>query len=231
MNGRAQVLAAIRHGLGRDALDGDQATPLAARLATPTPNRLPAASRGDRMTLLRRFADKMRRVDATLATVTDFAAVPNAVVERFPETGSARVAPHPDLAPLDWGAVGLQATFGPARGDDPLGVSRAHAGVAESGTLVLCSGPNSPTSLNFLPDRHVVVLHADEIVGAYETVWQGLREGATGDGFMPRTVNWITGPSRTADIEQTLYLGIHGPRQLHVLLVGPDLSDLVDGNG
>ncbi len=85
------------------------------------------------------------------------------------------------------------------------------------------------TSLNFLPDRHVVVLHADAVVGAYETVWAALRAQGQQGRFMPRTVNWITGPSRTADIEQTLYLGIHGPRQLHVLLVGGDPGMLETG--
>lgn len=227
MSDRETVINGIRKALGRGALTDAQAAPLNARLATPTPNRLPGASRGDRTTLLRRFVEKVRRVDATLAPVTDMAGLPQAVAERFPDIAMARIAPHPDLESLDWRVAGLAATFGPARDEDQLGVSRAHAGIAESGTLVLCSGATSPTSLNFLPDHHVIVVHADEIVGAYETVWAQLRDqDEGGNGFMPRTVNWITGPSRTADIEQTLYLGIHGPRQLHVLLVGPELSGL-----
>lgn len=218
MSDRARILGDIRVALGRDRVDDASAGVLAERLEHPHPNRLPAATRGDRATLLQRFVDKLRRVDASVARVDDLGGVPAAVAAWLGDaTTAVRVAPHPDLAALDWGAAGLAATYGAARADDSVGVSQALAGVAESGTLVLRSGPDAPTTLNFLPDRHVVVVPADAVVGAYETVWQQLRESP---GGMPRTVNWITGPSRTADIEQTLQLGIHGPRHLHVLLVG-----------
>src|SRR5260370_1008553 len=60
---------------------------------------------------------------------------------------------------------------------------------------------------------------ADDIAGDYEALWRKLRE-RFGAGAMPRTVNWITGPSRSADIEQTLILGAHGPQRLHVMVVG-----------
>jgi L-lactate dehydrogenase complex protein LldG len=84
---------------------------------------------------------------------------------------------------------------------------------------MLVSGPDNPTTLNFLPDTHIVVIDAKDVAGDYETVWQKLRE-KFGGGRMPRTVNLITGPSRSADIEQTLILGAHGPRRLHVMVVG-----------
>ena len=226
MTERARILAAIRRGLGRGALEGAEAAALAERLARPQPNRLPAASRGDPATLLRRFASKLRGVDATLQALPALDAVPAAVAAWAGDAHAVRVAPHPELAGLDWSAAGLEASFGAGRDGDLLGVSRADAGIAESGTLVLCSGPVAPTSLNFLPDRHVVVLHAAAVVGSYETVWATLRDSTSDGRFMPRTVNWITGPSRTADIEQTLYLGIHGPRRLHVLLVGPGVEAL-----
>jgi L-lactate dehydrogenase complex protein LldG len=65
----------------------------------------------------------------------------------------------------------------------------------------------------------MVIVDAADIVGDYETVWRRLRE-RLGPGSMPRTVNLITGPSRSADIEQTIILGAHGPRALHILVVG-----------
>lgn len=226
MSGRARMLDGIRRGLGRGPLEPHRVAPLAAHLADPRPNRLPAASRGSRDALLRRFVAKLSRVEATWEALPDLLAVPGAVAACIDGTGAVRVAPHPELVSLAWDGAGLEASFGPAREGDAVGVSRADAGVAESGTLVLLSGPRAPTTLNFLPDQHIVVLHAEDVVGAYETVWAQLREaGAAGGRFMPRTVNWISGPSRTADIEQTLHLGIHGPRRLHVLLVGTQAPD------
>jgi L-lactate dehydrogenase complex protein LldG len=98
-------------------------------------------------------------------------------------------------------------------------VGHALAGVAESGTIVLASGADNPTTLNFLPETHIVVLAAADIVGDYESAFDMIRD-RYGKSAMPRTVNLITGPSRSADIEQTILLGAHGPRRLHLVIVG-----------
>mgnify|MGYP003656636059 FL=1 len=126
----------------------------------------------------------------------------------------------PYLAAMPWAdQKQLETKTGIADGSEAVGLSRAFAGVAESGTAVLLSGPENPTTVNFLPETHVIVIDADDIVGDYESVWARLRE-VCGRGEMPRTVNMVTGPSRSADIEQTLLLGAHGPRRLHVMVVG-----------
>jgi L-lactate dehydrogenase complex protein LldG len=94
--------------------------------------------------------------------------------------------------------------------------------VAETGTLMLHSGPESPTRNNFLPDTHIAVLRASQVVASYEDGFDNLRRKfakAAGGFFLPRTINFITGPSRTADIEQKLELGAHGPRRLHIILI------------
>ena len=91
-------------------------------------------------------------------------------------------------------------------------------GVAETGSLVMVSGPDNPSTLNFLPDNHIVVVRAKDLASDYEGVWAKVRF-AFGKSAMPRTVNWITGPSRSGDIEQTMLLGAHGPRRLHVVVV------------
>jgi L-lactate dehydrogenase complex protein LldG len=122
------------------------------------------------------------------------------------------------LAAMPWSATTLEISGGPSDGHDLNAVSVAFAGVAESGTLALASGAENPTTLNFLPDNHFVIVATSDIVADYESVWRKLR-AHYGKGVMPRTVNFITGPSRSADIEQTLLLGAHGPRRLHILIV------------
>ena len=82
---------------------------------------------------------------------------------------------------------------------------------------MLPSAPERPTTLNVLADTAIAVLRADDVVGAYEEAWDKLRAEI---GAMPRNVMLVTGPSRSADIEQALELGAHGPRRLHVVLVG-----------
>ena len=116
------------------------------------------------------------------------------------------------------GAKFLAIRDGRSHGDDLVSVSHAEAGVVETGTLALFSGQNNPTTLNFLPENHIIVLEESAIVDHYEDVWTLIRQ-QFGEGNMPRTLNFITGPSRSADIEQTLLLGAHGPIRLHVLLV------------
>ena len=96
-----------------------------------------------------------------------------------------------------------------------MSVQHGFAAVAETGTLMLPSAPDRPTTLNLLPDTAIVVLAANRVVGPYEDAWDLLREA----GGMPRNVMLVTGPSRSADIEQTLELGAHGPRRLHIVLV------------
>ena len=99
-------------------------------------------------------------------------------------------------------------------------MSRAVAGVAETGTLALASGADNPVTLGFLPDTHIVVLRADTIVGSYEAACALVRAAA--DGAMPRTLNLVTGASRTGDIGGKIVMGAHGPRRLAVVLLGND---------
>jgi L-lactate utilization protein LutC len=88
--------------------------------------------------------------------------------------------------------------------------------VAESGGVVTLSGPDTPSTLNFVPENHIVVVHASQVLRHLEDVWTLWRDSGRP---MPRTLNIISGPSRTADIEQTIQLGAHGPRRLHILLL------------
>ena len=119
----------------------------------------------------------------------------------------------------------LRIQRGKPSGAEGVGVTSAFAAVAETATLMIASGPDSPATMNFLPDTHVVVLPAARVVGPLEDAWDRLR--ATHDGpltgaAMPRTVNLVTGPSRTGDIEQKIEMGAHGPRRLHVIVVEDD---------
>jgi L-lactate dehydrogenase complex protein LldG len=107
--------------------------------------------------------------------------------------------------------------LGQAQPNDEVGLSHAIAAVAETGTLVLASGPDNPVTLNFLPETHIVVVEDKNIVGPYEDAWVKVR-ARFGDRLMPRTVNMISGPSRTADIGGKLVLGAHGPRRLCVII-------------
>jgi L-lactate dehydrogenase complex protein LldG len=170
-----------------------------------------------------RFAAEMAEaVQATVACVEP-GEVPQAVaahLKRHNLPAAVRMGADPRLAALPWDrAPHLEIRKGASAGSDAVGLSHAFAGMAETGTLVLLSGPDNPTTVSFLPDTHIVVVAAADIVGDTETVWRLLRE-SFGAGHLPRTVNLITGPSRSADIEQTLLLGAHGPRALHVIVVG-----------
>ena len=110
----------------------------------------------------------------------------------------------------------LEVRRGRAEDVDAVGLTTAFAGIAETGTLMLLSGPETPTTIAFLPETSIVVLRAERVLRAYEDGLRLLREER---GELPRSINLITGPSRSGDIEQTIQLGAHGPKRLLVLLV------------
>jgi L-lactate dehydrogenase complex protein LldG len=98
-----------------------------------------------------------------------------------------------------------------------VGITGACCAIAETGTLVTLSGADTPPSVSLLPETHIAVLHANRIVRSMEDAWQLVRDA---QGTLPRAVNFISGPSRTADIEQTVTLGAHGPYRVHIIIVG-----------
>ena len=215
MSAREHILGVIRRRLNRPAEDEGR---VAARLQSHPAGPVPAVAAGNAGTLRERFVEKALAASAEVERLEGPAGLPVLVGAIGRDEGDpvrAAVAPHPLLEVLDWKGAGVEADMRAGEADDRLAVSVARFGVAETGTLVLTSGPDSPTTLNFLPDIHVVLLHASEIVGGYEEGWARLRQ----ESGMPRTVNWITGPSRSADIEQRLQLGAHGPIRLVIALV------------
>lgn len=217
---RSQILAGLAQA--RNSATEEARLRVDQRLHSHPANLIPARGQLTGKALSDLFCAMAIEVNATLDHLGTFAEIPQALA-RFIASHhldlKVKIAPAPDLQDLDWSKCGLAVEFGRTQGADLVALSRAMAGVAETGSLVMCSGPASPTTLCFLPDFHVVALKASEIKGDYETVWQDLRGGQADIAFPPRTVHWITGPSRTADIEQTLLLGAHGPRSLHILLI------------
>ncbi len=223
MSGRDEILGRIRAGLGRGALEGARRAALEAKLANPPRNLVPArAAALDHADQVELFIEMAGKVDTQVTRVKDLAEVPGAIADYLAQKNlptEIRRAPHPLLDQVPWQAwPTLSIQTGRAEGADAVGVGAPLAGVAETGTLAYASGPESPATVNFLPETHIAVLRAKDVVAAYEDVFARVREKSAGGPF-PRTVNFITGPSRTADIELTLILGAHGPKRLHIVLV------------
>ncbi len=221
MSARDEIFANIRRSLGVKGNETIREQIVQERLERAPRGVIPArgqVSGDERIALFKTMAE------ASLATVTEVsspAEVPQSIAlflrnHNLPAT--LRMGDDPRLQAMPWAETTLEIAHGPSQGGDLNAVSHAFGGVAETGTLALVSGHENPSTLNFLPDNHIIVVAAKDIASDYESVWNRVRF-AFGKGSMPRTVNWITGPSRSGDIEQTLLLGAHGPRRLHVVVV------------
>ncbi|WP_404382460.1 lactate utilization protein C [Caenispirillum salinarum] len=226
---RTHVLTRIRRSLNRGELPEEARAELDRRINEPKPGVVPARATGEHAALVERFVEMAEFAAATVTRVPGMEAVPHAVADWLKGHNlGPKVVAAPD-ATLDGleGHGTLEVTRGVAHPADQASVTPCFAGVAETGTLVLLSGPDNPTSLNFLPDNHIIVVRASQIVGGYEEAWAKLRA----QGAVPRTVNMVTGPSRTGDIEQTLQLGAHGPRRLHIVLIDDQKRGTGSGEG
>jgi L-lactate dehydrogenase complex protein LldG len=128
------------------------------------------------------------------------------LVEEFVAAAAASGAHvHRDVEPAE--IVG-------GRGEQEVGVSRAVYGLADTGSVVLAAGPDEPRARSLLPPVHVTILDADRILPGLPELFRELR------GELPSSLAIVTGPSRSADIEQKLVIGVHGPGEVHIVLRG-----------
>ncbi len=223
------ILGAIRRGLRRGELPVDQQAMLRDRMAHPPRQLIPRRSQVPRPEQVALLICNIEKDFGTLERVPDGDAVPEAVAGYLAQNNlpsMLAMAPHPELRAMPWSSRPLLLIReGRALPTDMVSVQQAFAAVAETGTLMLPSDPERPTTLNLLSDTAIVVLRTSRVVGPYEDAWDLLRrerQDVVTGGFMPRNVMLVTGPSRFADIEQTLELGAHGPRRLHVVLIEDD---------
>ena len=219
---RDTILGRLKRALDRDNRAPDAAR---ARLESPPAGLVPKRGQTEGADKINQFTEEVSKVDTTVDRVSGLQGVPGAVADYLATHNlptKVRVAPSLESAPWESQPL-LELASGVADGSDVVGLSRAFGGVAETGTLVFLSGPDNPTTVNFLPQTHIAVVGASDIEGSYEQVWRRIRAQAPdvgpGKTQLPRNVNWVTGPSRTADIEQTLLLGAHGPQRLHIIVV------------
>ena len=214
MSSREDILGRIRAKLGRtaeNAISGRAA--LEAYLAARPPGPRPKIV-GD---LVARFREKSALLSSTVEEVATQQEVPQAVARYL----ASHALPHravcwPGLAGLPWHQAGIATEARAAGGNDLVGITGCFCAVAETGTLMLCSGPDTPAATSLLPETHIAIVPAARIVAGMEEAWNLARAEL---GELPRAVNFISGPSRTGDIEQTIVLGAHGPYRVHIVIV------------
>lgn len=226
MGARENILQKIRRatvdkGVG-ETNGEDRQSEVAARLADAPKGVIPARGQlktSDRIDLFEQMATNVSASVKRVASYNDVAAEVTRYLREKNLPASVRMGNNHALAQVPWdNEKTLEIRRGPSDGTDLAGLSHAFAGIAETGTVALNSGPLDPTTINFLPEHHLVVVRTEDITGDLESVW-GMLRTKVGKGKMPRTINLVTGPSRSGDIEQTILLGAHGPRALHLIIV------------
>lgn len=216
MSARDEILQRVRQGVGRENFAERRAAALATLGA---PKRGPQPTMAD--DLVGRFRAKAESLASTVSAANGVSDVPAAVAaylaanQLLPE-----VVVTPDIGGLDWASGGLTVAARPAVDADQVGISGCFCAIAETGTLMLLSGPNSPATVSLLPETHIAIVPISRIVPTMEDAFALLRAE---HGELPRAVNFVSGPSRTGDIEQTIVLGAHGPCRVHLILLGENL--------
>lgn len=167
--------------------------------------------------LIQRFCAQATRLASDISFAGSISEVPGIVAAYLPEHALPLDAVYwPGVSDLDWSRAGMKVKRGAASADDLVGITGAFLGIAETGTLMLLSGRETPATVSLLPETHIAILNSARIVATMEDAWDHLRVER---GTLPRAVNFISGPSRTADIEQTVTLGAHGPYRVLIVVV------------
>ncbi|HYH40386.1 MAG TPA: lactate utilization protein C [Burkholderiales bacterium] len=214
MSARERMLARIRERQGKPAVpDAQELETVRAHVARHPRNPAPR----DEWDPLNRFRERALSLASTVDEAESFAHAPARVADYL----RARALPMSavcwrELLELDWRGNGIEVASRSARGDDLVGITGACCAIAETGTLVMLSGPGTPPSVSLLPETHIALVRRTSVLRSMEDAWVRVRAA---EDALPRAVTFISGPSRTADIEQTVTLGAHGPYRVHIIVI------------
>lgn len=217
MSARENILGRIRKAQGRSGAEPAEAELDAIRASMreheigPLPGvALPVDRRVQ-------FCAECTRLGSTHAEVARIEDVPAEVARYLADQGlEKRAVAWTGLAGLDWQAAGVAIDDRPARGDDRTGITGSFCAIAETGTVLLLSSPGTPKATALLPETHICLVRGSRLVDTMEEAFALMRNEV---GEPPRATFFVSGPSRTADIEQTIVIGAHGPYRVHVILV------------
>ncbi len=220
MSAREAILGRIRKAKTGSAAT-TRADTASNRLNDHPEGIIPAAGLLEGKKRIDRFRQEAEKAGCSIVRVKSPHNVPKAVSTYLRDKNlphAIRMGSDKRLRKMPWdGQKTLEVSVGPSMGEDLAGLSHAATAVAETGSVILTSGKDNPTTLNLLPEHHIIVVSRKDIADNLEAALSEIRK--IGKGSMPRCVNIVTGPSRSADVEQTLVLGAHGPKAAHIILV------------
>jgi L-lactate dehydrogenase complex protein LldG len=214
---RRNILARIRSAQGRrgESTEAERAAAQAYLERHPGGPRPPLPDTRDE--LVARFRLEAERLSTTVAEVEALAKAPAEAARYLLALNlPTAVVAWPALGDLPFAQAGIQVEWRKPGDADLVGITGCFCATAETGSLVLLSGAGTPASGALLPQTHIAILPASRIVAAHEDAFALIRAER---GELPRAVNFVSGPSRTGDIEQTIVLGAHGPYRVHIIVV------------
>ena len=217
MGARENILARIRKAQGRSGGLPTEAEIAQVRgeIARHEVGPQPAfAHAPDRLAQFRRECERLGTTHATVASESE---IPAEVARYLAANGlGPALAGWNEFAGLDWKAAGIAFLDRPANADDATGLTGCFCAIAETGTVLLLSAPAMPKLNALLPETHICIVRGARMLDTMEESFALLRSEV---GDPPRAVFFVSGPSRTADIEQTIVIGAHGPYRVHVVVV------------
>jgi len=217
MSARANILARIRAAQGKPGAEPTAADLARIRAVIANPVTGPQPAFAHPPDLLVQFLKECDRVGTTHAQVASEVDIPREVARYLAATGlEPRIVSWPAFAALDWASAGVAFETRPAHRDDKTGLTGSTCAIAETGTTLLLSSPDQPKVNALLPETHVCVVRRSRLLGTLEEAFVLVRREL---GELPRSAFFVSGPSRTADIEQTMVIGAHGPYRVHVIVV------------
>jgi L-lactate dehydrogenase complex protein LldG len=215
MSARENILTRIRTNSGKQGATTEQEL-VAARAV------ISARARGPLPTFaqhepINHFIEECARLKTTLVEVDTLQDVPVEIARYLSvENLEKKLTGWAEFSALNWASADIDFANRAANANDLVGLTGCFCAIGETGTLLLLGALATPKVTALLPETHICVVKKSRIVPTMEDAFQLMRDEI---GEPPRATFFVSGPSRTADIEQTIVIGAHGPYRVHVVLI------------